>query len=130
MKQISKKRNGLGVADDVDDSSEDELFSRSIEDHPLTRKGHKGHGQGHDHAGHGHSHVSSLIENESSLRSIILFLALSVHSIFEGMALGLQETPSKALNLFIAIVLHECLVAFAMGISLACLLYTSPSPRD
>lgn len=39
------------------------------------------------HGGHGHSHaaVSSL-----SLRSLIMLVGLAVHSILEGLAIGLQ----------------------------------------
>lgn len=36
-----------------------------------------------------------------------------------GLALGLQNDVTKALHLFIGIILHECLVAFALGLNSA-----------
>ena len=51
-------------------------------------------------------------------RSIILVLALSLDSIFEGMALGLKTTMQGVWNLLIAIVAHEVVIAFSMGMQL------------
>lgn len=53
------------------------------------------------------------------LRFFILVLALSIHALFEGLTLGLQKEKPKALHLFIAILLHECLCAFALGVNTA-----------
>lgn len=60
----------------------------------------------HDH-GHGHGlatardlessghHVHVDLQAHSSFRSFMLFLSLSLHSVFEGLAIGLQSTDSK-----------------------------------
>ncbi|CAH1773811.1 unnamed protein product [Owenia fusiformis] len=83
-----------------------------------TSKEH-GHRSGHNN-GHGHSHM--IIPEGSrtaGLRSFILLLALSIHGIFEGMVLGLQTDLTKIINLFIAILIHESLVSFALGMNLA-----------
>ncbi|KAK2156241.1 hypothetical protein LSH36_218g04010 [Paralvinella palmiformis] len=75
---------------------------------------------GHEHsAEHGHSHLADVIKQEFGLRCMLLMIALSVHSFFEGIALGLQDEFYKTVTLFVGIVLHEILVSFAMGLSLA-----------
>lgn len=83
---------------------------------PKKRRGRKR--QGHSHAGHGHSHLDAF-QATTGLRCAILMLALSVHSLFEGMAVGLQTDYAKLVNLYIGVLVHECLVALAIGTSLA-----------
>lgn len=62
---------------------------------PENRNGHR-HGQGlhSDLEGSGH-HVHVDFQAHSSFRSFMLFLSLSLHSVFEGLAIGLQNTDSK-----------------------------------
>ena len=81
----------------------------------LSGHSHQHHGDG----GHGHSHMLDALNQNSGLRCFILMIALGIHAIFEGMALGLQDQLAKLINLFIGVLVHECLVSFAMGISLA-----------
>ncbi len=52
-------------------------------------------------------------------RVSILIIALSVHSIFEGLALGLQDSPESVWTLFIALVTHKSIIAFSVGLQLA-----------
>ena len=56
--------------------------------------------------------------NQHLTRSIVLVLALSMDSLFEGMALGLKTTKQGAWNLLIAIVAHEIVISFGMGMQL------------
>ncbi|XP_054764181.2 zinc transporter ZIP3-like [Lytechinus pictus] len=69
------------------------------------------------HSHHGHSHYGN-VGSTNVLHSVILLLALSVHSVFEGMALGLQEDIKQITYLLVAMVAHESLAAFALGASL------------
>lgn len=48
----------------------------------------------------------------------ILMIALSVHSIFEGLALGLQKSVSGTMNMVIAILIHKGAAGSSLGISL------------
>ena len=73
----------------------------------------------HSHDGHGHSHAIDIFSQNTGLRCAVLLIALSIHALFEGMAVGLQDELAKLVNLFIGVIVHECLVSFAMGISLA-----------
>ncbi|XP_056372496.1 zinc transporter ZIP3 [Hyla sarda] len=82
-----------------------------------SNRGHNLYEVGHSH----HSHGLNIQElsNSSPLRLFSLVFALSAHSIFEGLALGLQEEGDKVLSLFIGVVIHETLVAVALGVSMA-----------
>nr|XP_039250757.1 zinc transporter ZIP1-like [Styela clava] len=53
--------------------------------------------------------------NDSIVRSLILVTTLSMHSLLEGLAIGLQKTASSALSIFIAVLFHKSLMAFSMG---------------
>ena len=51
-------------------------------------------------------------------RIIILVTALSVHSLFEGLAMGLQNSNSAVWTLFIAIATHKAVIAFSTGLQI------------
>ncbi|KAG8594459.1 hypothetical protein GDO81_001213 [Engystomops pustulosus] len=82
-----------------------------------SNRGHNLYEGGHSH----HSHGLNIQElsNSSPLRLFSLVFALSAHSVFEGLALGLQEQGDELLSLFIGVVIHETLVAVALGVSMA-----------
>ncbi|XP_008588287.1 PREDICTED: zinc transporter ZIP3 [Galeopterus variegatus] len=70
----------------------------------------------------GHSHGPGLrvqgLSRPGPLRLLSLAFALSAHSIFEGLALGLQEEGAKVVSLFVGVAIHETLVSVALGISM------------
>ncbi|XP_018422414.1 PREDICTED: zinc transporter ZIP1-like [Nanorana parkeri] len=74
-------------------------------------------GQNHDveQAGH-HFHVD--FNAHSSFRSFILILSLSLHSIFEGIAIGLQNGQSEVLQIAIAILIHKSIIAISLSLLL------------
>jgi len=55
--------------------------------------------------------------HKCDLTPIVLMIALSVHAIFEGIALGLLPGMNETVNLVISIVIHK--FAEAMSISIA-----------
>jgi len=61
---------------------------------------HRNHHGGHHHA----------------TRSLILILALSLHRIFEGMSIGLQQTVASVISLFGAVMCHEMVIGFSLGL--------------
>lgn len=74
----------------------------------------------HHHHSHQHGHFSpSELTRAGPLRLASLVLALSAHSVFEGLALGLQEDGAKLGSLFIGVAIHETLAAVALGVSVA-----------
>ncbi|XP_061565442.1 zinc transporter ZIP1 [Cololabis saira] len=92
---------------------------------PLLSDGRNGHGHGHGHeaaaspdlesSGH-HVHVD--FQAHSPFRSFMLFLSLSLHSVFEGLAIGLQNTDSKVLEICIAILVHKSIIVFSLSVKL------------
>merc|ERR1712168_252872 len=41
-----------------------------------------------------------------------------MHSLFEGLAVGLQTTTDQIMNIFVASSLHKCILAFSIGMNL------------
>ncbi|CDW54842.1 Fmp27 GFWDK and Apt1 and Zip domain containing pr otein [Trichuris trichiura] len=54
----------------------------------------------------------------SWLRAIILVLTLSIHALFEGLAMGLIGQYTTAFQIFAALCIHRSLVAFSLGLRL------------
>lgn len=69
---------------------------------------------GSDPASHKHG-----VGDVQTLRSLILLLALSTHTIFEGLAVGLQPTAEQVLSLLTAILIHKAIVSFTVGLRFA-----------
>ncbi|XP_035484659.1 zinc transporter ZIP1 isoform X2 [Scophthalmus maximus] len=85
---------------------------------PDNRNGHgHGHGTSSDLEGSGH-HVHVDFQAHSPFRSFMLFLSLSLHSVFEGLAIGLQNTDSKVLEICIAILVHKSIIVFSLSVKL------------
>eukprot|EP01029_Cantina_marsupialis_P015826 TRINITY_DN3482_c0_g2_i1.p1 TRINITY_DN3482_c0_g2~~TRINITY_DN3482_c0_g2_i1.p1 ORF type:complete len:397 (-),score=135.01 TRINITY_DN3482_c0_g2_i1:321-1511(-) len=67
---------------------------------------------------HTHNHENDFInvfKTESVVSAILLFLALSFHSVIAGLALGTSTEDKTVLNLLIAILCHKTLAAMALG---------------
>ncbi|XP_060079049.1 zinc transporter ZIP3-like [Ylistrum balloti] len=52
------------------------------------------------------------------IRAVILGIALSIHMIFEGMAIGLQDTVSDTWTLVAAISVHKAVIVFSVGLKM------------
>lgn len=57
--------------------------------------------------------------SHSSLRSVVLVLSLSLHSVFEGVAIGLQPSVQLLLQILAAVSIHKGILAFTLGLNLA-----------
>ena len=66
----------------------------------------------------GHDHGVAF-NPHSTLRSLVLLVALSFHSIFEGLAIGLQQDLGQLMSLFLAVIGHKGIMAFSLGLTLA-----------
>ena len=51
-----------------------------------------------------------------TVRSLILILALSLHHFFEGISVGLQRSVSGVFTLLIALLCHETIISFSLGL--------------
>ncbi|XP_014667664.1 PREDICTED: zinc transporter ZIP3-like [Priapulus caudatus] len=61
------------------------------------------------------------------IRVLTLLLSLSLHTVFEGLALGLTETTTAILALFSGIVIHKSVIAFSLGVQFMATRY---APRE
>jgi solute carrier family 39 (zinc transporter), member 1/2/3 len=80
---------------------------------------HIHHSHGHNH--HHHSHIPSIDGDDlmvSSIRGLLIVLALSVHELFEGLAVGLEGTTSNVWYLFASVAAHKVVIAFCIGVEL------------
>lgn len=69
---------------------------------------------GRQQRGSGHGRATSV----SFLTAVLMGVALCFHSLLEGAAMGAQPTISNSLHIFIAIVSHKGLAAYALGSSI------------
>ena len=75
-----------------------------------------------EHAAHGadeaHSHGAVLAETDGALVTTILLIALSFHSILEGIAVGAEETSADVYLMLTAISSHKFVLVFILGLEL------------
>jgi zinc transporter ZupT len=64
----------------------------------------------------GHDEHSDLEAGHHNMRSLILIMALSLHHLFEGMSLGLQHTVTSVFTLLLALMCHETIISFSLGL--------------
>ncbi|GFR58698.1 zinc transporter ZIP1 [Elysia marginata] len=67
-----------------------------------------------DEAHVGHSHVPK----PDGFRAFLLLIALSFHTIFDGLAVGLQESDSEVWAVFAAITIHKSIISFCIGLEI------------
>lgn len=65
-----------------------------------------------------HPHVHVDLNSHSAIRSLVLFLALSLHSVFEGLGVGLQEESAQVLEICLALLIHKGVIAFSLTLKL------------
>mmetsp|Transcript_13338 Transcript_13338/g.19978 ORF Transcript_13338/g.19978 Transcript_13338/m.19978 type:complete len:196 (+) Transcript_13338:338-925(+) len=65
-----------------------------------------------DNEEHDHAHI---IDANNPLASILLTVALSIHSILEGIGIGATDTVPALQSEFVAVVFHKGFTAFALG---------------
>lgn len=73
---------------------------------------------GGTHAFGFHKHPPLPSPSRGPLRALILLLSLSFHSVFEGLAVGLQATVAATIQLCVAVLAHKGLVVFSVGLRL------------
>lgn len=87
---------------------------------------HHSHTHNHHSHNHHHNHFHLSPKNgtdddniiASSLRGLLIVLALSVHELFEGLAIGLEGSASNVWFMFAAVSAHKLVLAFCVGVEL------------
>ncbi|XP_053121583.1 zinc transporter ZIP2 [Hemicordylus capensis] len=73
----------------------------------------------HAHGDHeSHDDHKGMPESHSSFRAFVLFLSLSFHSVFEGLAIGVQKEKADAIQLCLAVLIHKAIVVFSLSMKL------------
>lgn len=78
----------------------------------------------HHQSGHGHSHLGVVPTGDeddvflSSMRGLLIVLALSIHELFEGFAVGLERDPKGVYFMFAAVSAHKYVISFCIGVEL------------
>lgn len=75
----------------------------------------------YEHGGYSHLPIDSNVDDHyvvSSLRGLLIVLALSVHELFEGLAVGLESSAYNVWYMFGAVATHKLVIAFCVGIEL------------
>lgn len=110
-RELEKKMNNNG---NISFSTAD-LVSADSESVDNSHQAH------HSHNHHHHSHIPTIDGDDlivSSIRGLLIVLALSVHEIFEGLAVGLEPTTSNVWYMFVSISAHKVVIAFCIGVEL------------
>ena len=64
-----------------------------------------------------HHHHHGLVS--PSIRGFLVIIGLSMHAIFEGITVGLEQSPSDVYKLLAALASHKFVIAFCIGLELA-----------
>ncbi|VEL07750.1 unnamed protein product [Protopolystoma xenopodis] len=76
------------------------------------------HHHRHHHHQHGHN-ANPEVANSPVFRVVLLLVAMSLHAVFEGLAVGLQDSVQHTITLFSALALHKLIMAIGIGVNLA-----------
>lgn len=75
-------------------------------------------GPQHWHDGLGVPHARGAPAVPSALRACVLVFSLALHSVFEGLAVGLQRDRARAMELCLALLLHKGILAVSLSLRL------------
>lgn len=106
--------NGV-IAPKVEDITEDELARKQRELKEHHDKFHHNPDMPHDHIPHFADDDDTVV---ASIRGLLIVLALSIHELFEGLAVGLEPTATQVWYMFGAVSAHKYVIAFCIGVEL------------
>ncbi|XP_053182807.1 zinc transporter ZIP1-like [Scomber japonicus] len=86
------------------------LVDSSVQHHSHQRR------RGSEESDGGHFHVD--FGSQSALRAFILVFSLSLHSVFEGLAVGLLEEGKAVLEICLALMIHKSIISFSLAFKL------------
>lgn len=65
------------------------------------------------------AHLHLDLASQSALRAFVLVFSLSLHSVFEGLSVGLLEDGREVLEICLALSIHKSIVAFSLAFRLS-----------
>lgn len=99
-------------------STADLIDNEHVDHSHNHHQSHHGHSH-HEH--HHHSHIPVINGDDiivSSIRGLLIVMALSVHELFEGLAVGLEHEPANVYYMFASVAAHKVVIAFCIGVEL------------
>ncbi|XP_045601578.1 zinc transporter ZIP1 [Procambarus clarkii] len=127
LSEPNERRRNLQQQHSISGISDQPDLSASMRSETGSLGASHGYGTAADHCepgdGHTHNHlfehsIHHDIASHSSLRSLLLLFALSLHSIFEGLAIGLQDTIDDVVGLFLVVIFHKAIIALSLGLNM------------
>ncbi|XP_068426420.1 zinc transporter ZIP1-like [Clinocottus analis] len=98
-----------------------EQSSSHVEERRALLVNSSGH-QSHRHRGSEESDEGPFhgdLGSQSALRAFILVFSLSLHSVFEGLAVGLLEKEEEVLEICLALMMHKSIISFSLAFKLS-----------
>jgi len=133
---LSKDKRGVGQVNDAESqdsflpnisvSNDTEIWSEDLSNTMQFTTCNNSRSINHEHSDHDHvmntednpdEHANIFHHNTS--RIFALMFAMSFHSVFEGLAIGLGSTVAGVTQLFVALSLHKLIIAGSLGLNLA-----------
>ncbi len=93
------------------------LVDSSIQANDRNSRHHSHRRRGSEESDGGHFHVD--FGSQSALRAFILVFSLSLHSVFEGLAVGLLEEGKEVLEICLALMIHKSIISFSLAFKLS-----------
>ncbi|KAF4324540.1 hypothetical protein BBO99_00001734 [Phytophthora kernoviae] len=103
---LAKSNNGHSHGHSHEHKS-DKVYGTQGESEALSVQGE------HEEKEEGHSHMHGIVKGNPIL-AMVVFIALSFHSVMEGMGMG--ASSSAAWDILVAILAHKSLAAFALAL--------------
>ena len=112
---IHKKKEGLAEIQKLSKKADnDKTDVDGADEEKFQSADEKGDGDHHYHdKEHDHEHFA--LDAESPFSSILLTIALSIHSIIEGLGIGSTQNIQEIQSAFTAVAFHKGFTAFALG---------------
>ncbi|CAJ0954963.1 unnamed protein product, partial [Mesorhabditis belari] len=115
--RISESSNANVMTDEKDEMLLEKGFEREKDQASATRRSyHSLHDLVMEESV---KYVSADGQETSFLKSLTFAVAMSFHSILEGFALGVQDTPKRIFTLFLSLILHKGIEAFSVGLQIS-----------
>ncbi|XP_041798861.1 zinc transporter ZIP1-like [Chelmon rostratus] len=93
------------------------LADPSVQANERNGRHHAHRRRGSEESDGGHFHVE--FGSQSALRAFILVFSLSLHSVFEGLAVGLLEDGKEVLGICLALMIHKSIISFSLAFKLS-----------
>lgn len=93
------------------------MVDSSVQAHDRNGRRYSHRSRSSDESDGGHFHVD--FGSQSALRACILVFSLSLHSVFEGLAVGLLEDGKEVLEICLALMIHKSIISFSLAFKLS-----------